>query len=314
MVRYGVSQLHGQLTIVTHARLVESVLSDTTVNDSLKARLKFIQEVRQFAIDSLGLKDSKNYTSLYDQQGKPLLLVLTASEPFQIKAYEWHFPFLGNVPYKGFFNFPNGRKEEAELKKKGLDTDLGPVSAWSTLGWFKDPILSGMLKRSDGQLAELIIHELTHSTIYIKDRVDFNENLASFIGEQGAIRFLRSHYGGDTTLLVDYRDRLTDYNLFSKQMIHAASYLDSVYSAILGKSIAEKLRTKEVAMDAITHSVDTISFHNPQRYKDLFKTRTPNNAYFLNYIRYDSQKDSLKQVYETNYHSDLKFFLSELKK
>ena len=84
---------------------------------------------------------------------------------------------------------------KAELESEGYEVRIRPVGAWSTLGFFNDPILSNMLERSPGALAELIIHEMTHATLYVKDGVDFNENLATFVGEQGALEFLEAQYG-----------------------------------------------------------------------------------------------------------------------
>ena len=110
-----------------------------------------------------------------------------------MRAYEWSFPFLGRVPYKGFFDRGAAIEEDSLLRLKGYDTGIGNIRGWSTLGWFKDPILSGMLENSEGALANLIIHELWHGTLYVKDSADFNENLASFAGEQGALLFLQSH-------------------------------------------------------------------------------------------------------------------------
>ncbi|HRH66682.1 MAG TPA: aminopeptidase, partial [Bacteroidia bacterium] len=173
LVSYGWEQFKGQMHIVVNSRPTDEMLQDPAVPDSLKEKIRFIDRVKRFAIDSLGLKPSKNYTTLYDQHGKPILWVVTASEPFAIRAYTWKFPVLGSVSYKGFFNKQKGEKLDSLLQSRGYDTDFGEVSAWSTLGWFRDPILSNMLRRKAGHLAELIIHEMTHATLYAKSNVDF---------------------------------------------------------------------------------------------------------------------------------------------
>src|SRR5262245_54707547 len=105
LVIYGIDQGRGQLNIVMHSVEVDDVLSDPKVPDSIKAKLRFIEDVKKFAIDSLGLKGTKNYTTYFDQQGRPLLWVLTASDRFALKAYEWKFPLLGSVSYKGYFDY-----------------------------------------------------------------------------------------------------------------------------------------------------------------------------------------------------------------
>lgn len=313
LILYGFSQLRGQLKIVWNARPVQEILESPLYPDSLKDRLRFIQEVRKYAVDSLGLKESSNYTTLYDQEGKPLLMVLTASEAFSISPYRWHFPVLGSVPYKGFFDFEKGAEEQRMLKQKGYDTDYGEVSAWSTLGWFKDPILSGMLDRDDGHLAELIIHELTHATLYVKDDVDFNENLASFVGEQGAIRFLEDKFGSDSEKLLHYKHRLSDYTVFSQFMVEATKRMDSLYSAIASYDIETKKTKKDSAFSALKVELRSLPFADSSRFTGVFEKRKPNNAYLLNFVRYDAQKDSLNMIFKKKYEENFGDFIQAMK-
>ncbi|HNS11350.1 MAG TPA: aminopeptidase [Bacteroidia bacterium] len=314
LVAYGWMQLQGQINIVYSSRPVKEVMDDGQVSDSTKLRLKFIEEIRRFAADSLGLKDSENYTSFYDQQSKPLLWVLTASDPFKLAAYHWKFPVVGEVSYKGFFQEEKGKEEEDILRNAGYDTDLSPVSAWSTLGWFKDPILSGMLKRSDGSLAELIIHEMTHTTLYVKSDVNFNENLASVIGEVGAIKFLSSRFGDDSSELKEYLLRKEDTDMYSKHMLRAAAILDTLYGRIENLEEPLKQKFKQDRMTEIVKSLDTINFHFPHRYKKSFEKSLPNNTYFLSFIRYDSQKEEMLQEIETKYDNDISAYLEVIGK
>ncbi|HTF05393.1 MAG TPA: aminopeptidase, partial [Bacteroidia bacterium] len=204
LVTYGICMGKGQMDIVLGARDFQEVYADDSVDVHVKERLRFIEEVREFAFDSIGLTRNDNYTTYYDQKGQRLLYVVTASKPFELKAHLWSFPILGDVPYKGFFNEEKANAESERLKAEGWDVDIGGASGWSTLGWFKDPVLSGMLRMSEGELAELIIHELTHGTIFVKDNVDYNENLAQFVGVEGAKWFLASRYGKDSDELSAY--------------------------------------------------------------------------------------------------------------
>lgn len=294
LVGYGIQQFRGQWHIVSSSVPLDKVLADPQVPDSIKEKIRFIRDVAVFAMDSLGLKPTPNYTTYYDQKGKPVLWVLTASEAFRIKAVNWHFPVLGDVSYKGFFNYDNGLKEDSSLRSQGYDTDYGEVSAWSTLGWFKDPVLSGMLNRSRGRLAELIIHEMTHATLYVKSSVNFNENLASVIGEAGARQFLSVRYGKDSDVLRNYEFQEEDYNTFSRFMLTGKERLDSLYNHTGSLDRRKRSDLKQAMITAIVRSLDTLSFHNPERYCNLYSKHLPNNAYFLNVVRYDAQKDSLK--------------------
>ena len=313
LVVYGIRQLKGQVAIVTGAKPIEEFLSDPSFPDSLKRKLLLIQEIKQFAIDSLGLKETKNYTTLYNQHGKPLLMNLTAAEQFRLKAYTWNFPLLGTVSYKGFFDFKKGEAKADELRKKKYDVEYSPVSAWSTLGWFRDPVFSGMLKRNEGQLAELIIHEMTHATLYLKSSVDFNENLASAVGEVGAEKFLKSKFGVNSLQLGTYLNEQEDYNRFASHMLAGTKLLDSLYLAIKNKSVEEKILLKKEMITMISESLDTISFHNV-KYQSRFKDDDlPNNAYFMSFMRYDSRKDETKKTLNEKFGGNIRAYLQSLK-
>ncbi|MFZ7146037.1 MAG: aminopeptidase [Bacteroidota bacterium] len=312
LVTYGWDQLKGQMHIINNSRPLEEVLNDKEIPDSLKSKIRFIDVIAQYASDSLGLKRSENYTTMYDQKNKPILWVITASERYKLNAYQWKFPFLGNVSYKGFFDYSKGAHEDSLLQLQGYDTDYGEVSAWSTLGWFNDPILSNMLYRSDGQLAELIIHEMTHATVYLKSNVDLNENLASMIGEEGAIRFLNSHFGENSQQAKDYVNRQNDYDLFSNQMLLARTKLDSLYNTFDGLSAVTKDSLKSQMIESIVLSLDTVSFSNKKRYASLFKKRKPNNAYFMNFVRYDSQKEEMRKMLNEKYKGNIIQYLNSI--
>ncbi|CAN5630621.1 aminopeptidase [soil metagenome] len=312
LVSYGISQLKGQLTIVFQAKPIEDILADASYPDSLKQKLRLIEEVKKFAIDSLGLTPTNNYSTLYDQHGKALLMNLTAAEKFQLKAFTWYFPLLGTVSYKGFFNFEKGKSEALKLKSEDYDVEYSPVSAWSTLGWFRDPVFSGMLRRNEGQLAELIIHEMTHATIYLKSSVDFNENLASAVGETGAEKFLAFRFGTQSIQLETYRNEQEDYNRFAKHLLGGTQELDSLYKAIDNKAASEKEKLKIEMIQKIVSELDTVSFHNP-KYKTRFdKEELPNNAYFLSFVRYDSQKEEMKRELTKKYMGNIRSYLLSL--
>ena len=107
------------------------------------------------------------------------------AEKDQLKLFSWSFPIVGKVTYKGFFTQEGALKEKGGLDERGYDTYLQPSGAYSTLGWLKDPIFSSMLKWDDGTLANLILHEMAHATVYFKGKTDLNEQMATFIGNQG---------------------------------------------------------------------------------------------------------------------------------
>ena len=313
LVDYGFSQLLGQISIIRNTEPIENLLINPAFPDSSKERLRLVGRIKRFAIDSLGLTPTENYSTFYDQKGKPLLMNLTAAEKFKLEAYTWNFPVLGSVSYKGFFNFDKGKAEKEELSEKGYDVDYGPVSAWSTLGFFRDPVFSGMLKRNDGQLAELIIHEMTHGTIYLKSSVDFNENLASAVGEYGAERFLEATYGDSSAELVTYVHEEEDYNLYANHFLLGTKALDSLYNAFVNESEAVKTELKKELIQKIVSTLDTVPFHSA-KYKNRFTgSELPNNAYFLSFVRYDSQKEEMKKELQGKFGGNVKSYLDSLK-
>jgi predicted aminopeptidase len=197
--------------------------------------------------------------------------------------------------------------------EKGYDTDYDDVSAWSTLGWFKDPVLSNMLYRGKGQIAELIIHEMTHATLYLKSNVDINENLASVCGEQGAIKFLQSTFGDSSSELKNYLERKEDYDQFSAHMLAGTAALDSLYSLYNDSLTILKMKVKKKMISQIVASLDTVKFHNEKRHKNLFSEAMPNNAYLLNFVRYDSQKNKMKNILSENFHDNIRAFIDHIR-
>lgn len=313
IIAYGIDQAKGQLRIINDSRPIEVVLKDPLAADSVKQKIALIQEVREFAFNELGLEQSDNYTTFYDQQGQTVLWNLSACAPYSFEAKEWSFPILGSFPYKGFFDLDKAKEEYKDLKAEGFDVRIRSVGGWSTLGWTTDPILSNMLKRNDGSLTELIIHELTHSTLFVKDDIIFNENLATFIGERGALDFLEMKFGQDSDELIEYINSEEDSKKFRNHMLQSAYRLDSLYLTF-EEQLTDSLKSvhKHSLIDEIISSVDSLDFYNP-RYYQIFSKSRPNNAYFMSYLRYYSSEDSLKTILSNEYQLNLKSFISGMK-
>jgi predicted aminopeptidase len=314
LVKYGIEQGKGQLHIVWNAKPVEEYLNDPTFPDSLKSRLQLIDHVRRYAIDSLSLKDTKNYKTLYDQKGEEVMWVVMASEPFRLKAKEWDFPVIGSVPYKGFFDRDKAIRLRDELEEEGWDVNIRNPGGWSTLGWFTDPILSKMLERSEGDLANLIIHEMSHATIFVKDSIDFNENLATFIGDRGAEKFLLSVYGPDSEEYRNYMNEDRDYVMFSDHMLRGSEKLDSLYKTFNERDpVDRKSRLKKEMIQRIVDSLDTLSLsERSQKPSSRYQHSLPNNAYFMNFIRYQSQQDIFNREWRDRFGGDLRSYIEHL--
>ena len=312
LLSYGWMQGMGQYKVLAEARPVEEFLSDESFPDSLKRKIRLIQTVRRYATDSLGLKNSENYTTLFDQKGQPILWNLSASERYKMEPKKWSFPFLGSFSYKGFFDLERAKAERDELKKEGFDTRVRTVGGWSTLGWFKDPILSNMLNRKDGQLAELIIHELTHATLYVKDSIEFNENLATFIGEKGAVKFLNEHYGPESQELKAYMRSFDDSKNFADHMLRGFHLLNGLYESpgfVSETDTVVKDKMKERLISEIVNTLDTIEFSAPTRFQQVFSKTLPNNAYFMAFQRYRAKQNVFDKDFKEIFHEDIREFI-----
>ncbi len=314
---YGISQLKGQLNIIYNAQPIGEVIENPLTPDSVKTKLLLIHEIKKFAVDSLGLSETNNYETYYDQKGRPALWVLTAAPEFKMEPYKWQYPFLGALSYKGFFQKQRGVYELQLLKKIGLDVDLSTVSAWSTLGWFGDPVMSSMMRKNVGSLAELIIHEMTHATLYVKGNVTFNENLATFIGEIGAEKYLSEKFIGDSIILTNYINHRNDNRIFSEFVVSSTATLDSLYNDVSFKMLpySDKLRLKYQKIASIASHISKLPLNNSQKFVwNLKSKKLPDNTWFLSYSDYHALQPEISRVYKDSCNSSIRKLINYYKK
>lgn len=186
---YG-QAVEGQREINRLARPLAKVEADPATTAELRRKLGLVREVRAFAVDHLGLSPTGQYTRYSDLKREHAVWVVFAAEEFSTEPHRWWYPMIGHVGYRGFFREAPALELAATLEKKGLETYVGGVDAFSTLGWFDDPVLNTFVRRRDCDLAEIIIHELTHQRLYISADTDFNEALATAFAEHGVNRWL----------------------------------------------------------------------------------------------------------------------------
>lgn len=313
LLLYGINQGVGQLKIVWNAHPIEDYLNDPFFPDSLKSKLRLIDEIREYAIDSLGLNDTENYHTLFDQKGEEVMWVVTACEPFRLESKTWDFPVVGSVPYKGYFNQEKAIREGEKLKGEGWDVSIRNPGGWSTLGWFTDPILSGMLERNEGDLASLIIHEMVHATIFVKDSVEFNENLASFIADTAAYQFLAYHYGRHSGEYEQYVKENDDYRTYSNFILRASDRLAHFYESFLDEESTEsKEKKKRTFISQIVKAMDTLALVANQNPSKRFADQPPNNTYFMSYRQYQSKQGLFRMQLDKEFNGDLRRYIDYL--
>lgn len=226
-VRYLTRAGIEQTLILEKRRPLAKLVADSSVPADTRAYLSLVLAVREHAV-TLGLDAGKTYTTYTDVGRDTLLLVLSGSPKDCICPVLWKYPIVGRIPYKGFFDVTMARKEADRLAAKGYDISLRPAAAYSTLGWFQDPLLSTAMVKDSVELAALVFHEIGHNTLYVKSATPFNESLAQLVGYRAAEEFFRAR--GDTALALRAQDRWKDEIVLGEFYDGLVSRLDAFYA------------------------------------------------------------------------------------
>jgi predicted aminopeptidase len=233
----------GQLRLLRAQRPIEQVLADPATPPERRAALGLVADVRRFAA-SLGLRVDGRYQSFAAWPGDRVVTALVATEPRQVEAAGFWFPIVGRVPYKGFFDRARAEHEAESLRARGLETCLVPVPAYSTLGWLDDPVTEPMLLRGDAAFVETLLHELVHATVYVAGDADWNESVATFIGQEASVGFFAAR--GDAS---GARRRVTDDRAVAAIVSALRARVASLYAS--GGDAAERGALEREARAAI---------------------------------------------------------------
>ena len=216
--------------ILSSRRDIARIIADTATPVAMRAKLELVLAARRFAVDSLGLPAKDAFTKYTQLDSDTLVLVLSGTRRDALVPATWWFPVVGRVPYKGFFDFAAAQRAERALGDDGYDTYLRPAPAFSTLGWFNDPLLSTTLATDSLFIVQTVIHELTHNRIYVKGQAVFNESFAEFAGNRGAIEFFRAR--GDSAAVKRAESRWADERLLGVLWERGYREIDSVFRAL----------------------------------------------------------------------------------
>jgi predicted aminopeptidase len=289
--------------ILAGRRKIVRLVEDPGTDQATRARLELVLAARGFAADSIKLRTGDSFTTYSHLERDTLVLVVSGAYRDRLEAYTWWFPIVGRVPYKGFFDFSAAQDLARELERRGFDSYVRPSAAFSTLGWFNDPLLSTTLRLDSINLANTVIHEVTHNTFYKAGQAVFNESFANFVGARGSAWFFRSR--GDTVSAA-FAD--ADWNDDKRMGAFWASLyrsLDSAYKAHPGDSArAIRLAARDtVYARGRTHLVHDVAPQlrtlSPER---VARIRIDNNAALLARRIYLTDLELFDRVWEREGH------------
>jgi len=258
-IRYYGQAIHGQVSILNKRQPIDRLLTKPDTPDKLKVKLRQVLRIREFAENELHLPANKNYLSFVALERPYVAWNVFAALEFSIKPKTWCFPIVGCTAYRGYFSEKNASIYAEKLKKEGLDVYIGQVAAYSTLGWFDDPILSTVIYRSETGLAALIFHELAHQILYVDDDTTFNESFATAVEQEGLRRWMvatnNDHAYGD---YLQSRERRLQFN---QLVIKYRDQLESLYNKDI--PIDDKRYHKALIIEALREEYE----HRKQRWQ-----------------------------------------------
>jgi predicted aminopeptidase len=282
--------------ILSRRQPISEMVGDPRTPKDARAKLKLVLAARAYAKDSLRLKTKDSFTTYSRLDHDTLVLVVSAAYRDTLKAYTWWFPIVGRVPYKGYFDFDAARRAAKDLEKEGFDVYVRPSDAFSTLGFFNDPLLNTTLKADSLDLANTVIHEVTHNTFYASGQAPFNESFAMFVGARGAAAFFRSRGQDSAAAKVDAD--WEDDKLLARFWSRVIRSLDSAYAAHPESKEARIAVRDTIYMRTRAALIGEIA---PQfkRINPRYAERVPlNNASLLARRVYASDLDVFDLIYE----------------
>jgi predicted aminopeptidase len=294
-IGYIVKNGYGQFSLMNQKVPIKDVLENPETPEETKKKLTLSQEASEFSEKELHLDKTENYTSYIALTGEYPVYAVHAAPKWKLEHHLWYFPIVGDIPYKGYFTEQEAKDYEAELKKENLDTYVRGVSAYSTLGWFKDPIFSSMVKYRDHDLVNTIIHETVHATLYIKSSADFNERMAVFLGNKGTEVFYYKKEGAKSKTVDLIRMEIEDDKAFSHFIGAELTALEEWYKNEPPQNEeARQVRLKEVNKNFKTKLLPLLKTDSYKK----FEAAELNNARLMMYKTYMQDLSDFEQLYK----------------
>jgi len=286
---YIIKQGQGQYKLRFNQVPLQQAIAEEE-KEEVRELLDSIPQVKTFAIEQIGLKENDNYSGYFKTAEKGITYVITAASKTELKPYTWWFPIIGSVPYKGFFDLEDAKSLKKELEQSGYDTWLFAAPAYSTLGWFKDPVTTPMLRRGAFSLTETIIHEMTHATLYVDGKGDFNEQLASFVGSTATFQYYNGRQYMSEEQLQKQREKKETKRQYSRIVQSYIPKLDKLYKQQISQE--KKLDLRE---EVFAQLIAEVRNNFP---KISNKSLQFNNARVLQFKRYKEESPLFKKFWK----------------
>jgi predicted aminopeptidase len=291
----------GQFRLLNESIPVDEALEADSLTPEEKDRLRLVARVKAFGEKELGLSKTENYETVYLSSARNPIYTVSASPKDRLSRITWWFPVVGRMPYLGFFDMEKAKAEKEKLEKKDLDVILSAAEAYSTLGWFQDPVTLNILEGSEVGLVETILHEMTHTTLYVKGEGEFNEGLAGLVGKVGTVLFLERMYGPSNPMTLEAKQILEDERLFSSFLASLLQDLERLYNSPI--SYEEKLTEREKVF-----AKSLVEFHGLRGRLQTdrfiyFGSAKMNNAYLMSIGLYHRHFHLLEAVLTENDNS-----------
>jgi predicted aminopeptidase len=244
----------GQIELLRKREPIEDVIADPSADPTLKSTLARVETMRRFAVDELELPSNDSYTTYVALDRPYVVWNVVAAEEFSVDPQRWCFPFAGCVAYRGYFDKARADHFAAKLAADGLDISSGGSTAYSTLGYFDDPVLSTMIAGGDQYVASLLFHELAHQRLYVKSDSEFSEAFAMVVEEFGTERWLSEH--GTPADLERYRTRRQRREQFGELIAAQQARLKTLYAS--GAPPEQLREDKQRAFDTLRHEYEAL--------------------------------------------------------
>lgn len=306
-VSYYTQAARGQWQLQRAARPLAHVASDPKTDPQVRAKLAVVQDIRRFAAETLALPTDDQYATYADLQRRYAVWVVFAAPEFAVEPHRWWYPLVGSLSYRGFFSEAPARQLAHELQAQGLDTYVGGVEAYSTLGWLKDPVLNTFIGREEADLAELIFHELTHQKVYLRGDTDFNEALATAYAYHGVRRWLETH--GRTKDWQQFGARSRAERAFISRALAARAELAQAYAASATESEETRRARKAAILENFRREALALRRQHPALKRvDRWFTQPVNNARLNTLATYYRWVPAFEALLEKHPHDAEAFF------